>query len=340
MPMHTIAGTGEPGYAGDGGPATDARLNQPFHCCLDPAGHLYIADALNHCVRRVDAHTRIITTVAGRGEPGYSGDGGPATEARLHEPYAVLVDAAGDLFVVDRLNAAIRRVDASTGTITTYAGTGQPGHAGDGGPAALALLNEPNAIDLDPVGDLYIADVRDCRIRKIARATGIIATVCGTGRRESTGDGGPAAAASLMSPRSVAFDRTGDMFVCEREGSRVRRVDARTGTIAAYAGTGERGYAGDGGPAAAAVFDRPKWLHVGPDGHLYVVDTENHCVRRIDRATGLIHTVAGGRRGPDGDGAPPDRAAMDRPHGCCLDASGALYTADSENHRVRVATGV
>jgi hypothetical protein len=335
--LHTAAGTGHPGYSGDGGPATDAHLNQPFHCSQDPAGHLYIADALNHCVRRVDARTGVITTVAGRGEPGYSGDGGPATAAHLHEPYAVLVDSAGDLFVVDRLNAAIRRVDARTGLITTYAGAGRPGYAGDGGPASRALLTEPNAIDFDPAGDLYVADVRDCRIRKVARATGIITTVCGTGRRESSGDGGPAAAASVMGARGVAFDRAGNMFVCEREGSRIRRVDARTGTIAAYAGTGQRGYAGDGGPAAAAVFDRPKWVHVGADGNVYVVDTENHCVRRIDVTTGLIHTVAGGRRGPDGDGGPPDRAGLDRPHGCWLDASGRLYTADSENHRVRVS---
>jgi sugar lactone lactonase YvrE len=336
--ISTAVGTGQPGYSGDGGPATEARLNQPFHCCQDRVGNLYVADALNHCVRRVDAASGVITTVAGRGEPGYSGDGGPATAARLHEPYAVLADRAGDLFVVDRLNAAIRRVDAGTGLISTYAGTGEPGRSGDGGPASRARLVEPNAIDFDPAGDLYIADVRDCRIRKVARLTGIVTTVCGTGRLESSGDGGPAMAASIMGARGVAFDRAGNMLVCEREGSRIRRVDARSGTIAAYAGTGERGYAGDGGPAAAAVFDRPKWVHVGADGRVYVVDTENHCVRRIDPATGLVTTVAGGRRGPDGDGGRPERAAMDRPHGCWLDAAGRLYVADSENHRVRVSS--
>jgi DNA-binding beta-propeller fold protein YncE len=336
--IQTAVGAGEPGYSGDGGPATEARLNQPFHCCMDGAGNLFVADAFNHCVRRIDARTGVITTVAGRGEPGYSGDGGPATAARLREPYAVLVDQDGDLFVVDRLNAAVRRVDARTGVITTYAGTGEPGDGGDGGPADRALLAEPNAIDFDPAGDLYIADVRGCRIRKVARATGTITTVCGTGRLESSGDGGPAVAASLMGPRGVAFDPAGNMFVCEREGSRIRRVDARTGTIAAYAGTGARGYAGDGGPATAAVFDRPKWIHIGADGRLYVVDTENHCVRRIDPATGLIATVAGGRRGPDGDGGPAEQAGMNRPHGCWLDPTGRLYTADSENHRVRIST--
>jgi DNA-binding beta-propeller fold protein YncE len=338
--IETAVGTGEAGYSGDGGPAREARLNQPFHCCQDGSGNLYVADALNHCVRRVDARTGLITTVAGCGEPGYSGDGGPATAARLREPYAVLVDRAGDLFVVDRLNAAIRRVDARTGAIETYAGNGEPGYSGDGGPAARAGLVEPNAIDFDPAGDLYIADVRDCRIRRVVRAGGTIETVCGTGGRESRGDGGPAAAASIAGARGVAFDRAGNMFVCEREGSRVRRVDARDRTIAAYAGTGERGCAGDGGPAAVAVFDRPKWIHVGPDGALYVVDTENHCVRRIDPATGLIRTVAGGRRGPDGDRGPPEQAGMDRPHGCWLDASGRLYTADSENHRVRVSWSI
>ena len=334
--LTTAAGTGMQGYSGDGGPAVAAKLDQPFHCSKDRKGHLYIADTFNHCIRKIDARTGVITTVAGTGRKGYSGDGGPATQATLNEPYGVLPDRDGHLFIVDRLNAVIRRVDAETGVITTYAGNGKPGYGGDGGPASQAMLREPNALDFDPEGNLYIADVSDNRIRRVDRKTGIITTACGTGRREFAGDGGPAAQAGIMGARGVAFARDGSMYVCEREGNRIRRVDAKTGIIRTVAGTGARGYTGDGGHALRGTFDGPKWVHVGADGHVYVVDTENHCVRRIHRRTGIITTAAGGHRGPDGDGGPADQAGMDRPHGCWVDARGRLYTADTNNHRIRV----
>lgn len=334
--IRAFAGTGAPGYSGDGGPATAATLNMPFHCSQDRHGHLYIADTFNHCIRKVDARSGIITTVAGNGQKGYSGDRGPATAATMNEPYGVLPDRDGHLFIVDRLNAAIRRVDAKSGVITTYAGNGTPGYAGDGGPATQAQFREPNALDLDPDGHLYVADVSDNRIRRIDRRTGVITTVCGTGRREFAGDGGPAAAASIMGARGVAFDRAGNMYVCEREGNRLRRVDAKTHVIRTVAGTGKRGYTGDGDAALHATLGEPKWVHVGADGRVYVVDTENQCVRRYDPATGIITTVAGGRLGPGGDGGPPLAAGMARPHGCWLDNKHHLFTADTENHRVRV----
>jgi len=336
----SVVGTGAPGYSGDGGPATQARLDQPFHCAFDRRGNLYVADTFNHCIRKVDAASGTITTVAGTGRRGYSGDGGPATRATLNEPYGVLADREGNLFIVERLNAVVRRVDARTGIVTTYAGTGRsrppsPGAApGDGGPAHAAPLVEPNAIDFDPAGNLYIADVRDQRIRRVDRRTGTISTVAGTGRREFAGDGGPATQASINGARGVAFDRQGNMWICEREGHRIRRVDARTGIITTIAGTGRPGYTGDGGPARTATFSGPKWIHAGDDGHLYVVDTENHAIRRIDLTRGTIATVAGGRRGPGGDGSPATLAAMDRPHGCWV-RRGILYTADTNNHRVR-----
>jgi streptogramin lyase len=328
-------GTGAPGYTGDGGPAKAATLNQPFHCSHDRAGNFYVADTANHCIRKVDPQG-VITTVAGNGQKGYSGDGGPATQATLNEPYGVLPDRDGHLFIVERLNPVVRRVDARTGVITTYAGTGVKGYSGDGGPANQAMLREPNALDFDPQGNLYIADVSDNRIRRVDAKTGIISTVSGTGRREFTGDGGPAAQAGIQGARGVAFNRAGDMFVCEREGNRIRRVDAKTGIIRTIAGTGTKGYSGDGGPALAATFNGPKWVHVGPDGHVYVVDTENHCVRRIRQPEGTIETVAGGRAGPEGDGGPADKAGMGRPHGCWVDAAGNLYTADTNNHRIRM----
>lgn len=334
--IRSSVGTGLPGYSGDGGPAAKASLNQPFHCSEDRKGNFYVADVMNHCIRKVDAATGIISTVAGNGQKGYSGDGGPATKATMNEPYGVLPDREGNLFIVDRLNAVIRRVDARTGVITTYAGNGTKGYGGDGGPAAQAMLKEPNALDFDPKGDLYIADVSDNRIRKVERSTGIISTVSGTGKREFTGDGGPAAQAGIQGARGVAFARDGTMYICEREGNRVRKVDSKKGVITTIAGSGQKGYSGDGGPAAAATFNGPKWINVGLDGHVYVVDTENHCVRQIHATTGVIRTVAGGHLGSDGDGGPANKAGMDRPHGCWVDAKGYLYTADTNNHRIRV----
>jgi sugar lactone lactonase YvrE len=199
-------------------------------------------------------------------------------------------------------------------------------------------MREPNALDFDPSGNLYIADVSDNRIRKVDSETGIITTVCGTGRRESTGDGGPASEASLNGARGVAFDRAGNMILCEREGNRIRRVDAKTGIIRTIAGTGQKGYGGDGGPALEATFNGPKWVHVGADGHTYVVDTEKPVRPQINTQTGIITTVTGGHAGPDGDGGPATKAGMGRPHGCWVDGKGRLYTADTNNHRVRVSS--
>ena len=334
--IRAFAGTGQQGYAGDGGAATKATLNQPFHCSQDRQGNFYLADTFNQRIRKVAAGTGTISTVVGNGQKGYSGDGGSAIQATLNEPYGVLPDGDGNLFIVDRLNAAIRRVDAKTGIITTYAGNGQKGYSGDGGPAAQATMKEPNAFDFDPQGNLYVADVADNRIRKIDRKTGTISTVCGTGKREFAGDGGPAAQASIQGARAVAFSRDGTMYICEREGNRVRKVDPRSGIIATIAGTGQKGYSGDGGPALQATFNGPKWIHVGPDQLVYVVDTENHCVRQIDPKAGTLRTVAGGHLGPDGDGGPATKAGMDRPHGCWVDRDGNLYTADTNNHRIRV----
>lgn len=335
-PIGSAAGTGEQGYSGDGGPAISARLDQPFHCCKDGRGNLFVADTFNHCIRRVDVVTGAITTVAGSGKKGYTGDGGPAAAATLNEPYGVLAGAAGNLYIVDRLNYCIRVVDGQTGRIRTLAGVGTPGYSGDGGPAERAAMREPNALELAPDGALYIADVRDCRIRRVDLSTGIITTAAGTGRREFSGDGGPAAEASINGARGVAFDQDGVMYICEREGNRIRRVDPESGVIQTIAGTGRRGYEGDGGPALMASFNGPKWIHVGPDGRLYIVDTENHCVRRIDLGSGEIRTVAGGRRGPGGDGGAALDAEMDRPHGCWVDPEGRLYTGDTNNHRIRV----
>jgi sugar lactone lactonase YvrE len=333
--IQTIAGTGEKGYAGDGGPALQALLSEPFMCAFDAQGHLYVAEATNHCVRRIDKDTGVISTVAGTGVSGYSGDGGPARQATLNQPYSLQIDANGDIYIVDRLNAAIRQVEARTGRITTVAGTGEPGSGGDGGPGTRAQLREPNDCCLDGRGGLLIADVQDQRIRRLDLRTGLITTFAGTGEKTRTGDGRPASAASILGARAVCVDRHGNTYICEREGNGVRKVDAN-GIMSTYAGTGERGYSGDGGAALTATWGAPKAIRCDHQGNLLVVDTENHAIRRIDAVTGLVTTIAGGHQGGEGDGGPGTAAGMDRPHGCDVDAQGHIYIADSNNHRVRV----
>lgn len=333
--IQTVVGTGEGGYSGDGGPALQARIGEAYGCAFDTAGHLYISDGRTHTIRRIDKETGIITTVAGCGQQGYSGDGGPATAATLNNLYSLQVDTNGDIYIVDRLNAAIRKVEAATGVITTVAGTGVPGYSGDGGPGTQAQLREPNDCFLDGKGGLLIADIQDQRIRRLDLRTGIITTFAGDGHKRRTGDGLPATQASLMGPRAVCMDRQGNTYICEREGNGVRKVDAH-GIMSTFAGTGEPGYSGDGGPALAATWGAPKAIRCDQHDHVIVVDTENNAVRRIDAATGLVTTIAGGHQGGDGDGGPATAAGLERPHGCAVDTHGNLYIADGINHRVRV----
>jgi hypothetical protein len=341
--MSTFAGTGTKGHTGDGGVAAKATLSEPFHCDLDGKGNLYVAEATNHCIRKINRDTRIITTVAGTGKKGYTGDGGKATDATFNEPYAVVVDKDDNLFIVDRLNAAIRRVDGKTGIVTTVAGNGKKDYAGDGGLAIKASLREPNDCCFDGKGGLLIADVADWRIRRLDLATGMISTFAGTGKakialktkidRQKCGDGGPADTAIVVGARAVCTDGKGNTYICEREGSAVRKVDAK-GTISTVAGTGERGYSGDKGDALKAVFDAPKGIRCDSVGNIYVVDCENHCIRRIDIKTTIVTTVAGGRKGKN-DGVATE-SGMDRPHGCIVAVDGTIYIADTNNHKVRV----
>ena len=331
----TVAGTGEKSYRGDGGPAELAHLSEPFMCAFDSAGNLYIAEATNHCIRRVDVKSSVITTIAGTGKEGYSGDGGPATGATFNQPYSLQVDSNGDVYVVDRLNFVIRKIDGATGVITTVAGTGEAGYGGDGGPGAEAQFREPNDCFLDGKGGLLIADIQDQRIRRLDLATGVITTFAGNGAKERTGDGLPATEASILGARAICMDGAGNTYIAEREGNGIRMVDG-DGTMHTLAGTGEFGYDGDGGPALAATWGAPKAIRCDHAGNLLVVDTENHAIRRIDAGSGLVTTIAGGRRGGEGDGGPATLAGLDRPHGLDLDAAGNIYIADSNNHRVRV----
>ncbi len=323
----TVAGTGEPGYSGDGGPATQAQLHSPFGVALDAAGNLYIADTQYNRIRRVDA-AGTIATVAGTGEPGYSGDGGPATQAQLSQPDDVALDAAGNLYIADLGNHRIRRVDAA-GTIATVAGTGD---LGDSGPALQARLDYPQEVAADAAGNLYIADGNNHRIRKVDAASGVITTVAGNGTRGYGGDGGPAAQAQLNEPIGVAVDGAGNLYIADHN-NRIRRVDA-AGTIATVAGTGEYGYSGDGGPATQAQLHSPFGVAVDGAGNLYIADHNNR-IRRVD-AAGTIATVAGtGEYGYSGDGGPAAQAQLNEPIGVAVDAAGNLYIADLGNHRIR-----
>ena len=327
--IDTIAGRTD--NDGDGGEAVAARLAYPEAVALDGSGNLYIADRDNHRIRRVDG-AGTITTVAGTGARGYGGDGGPAVEARLDSPYDVVVDGAGALYIADRGNYRIRRVDTS-GTITTVAGTGEPGFGGDEGPAEEARLNNTEGVAVDGSGNLYIADSGNRRVRRVDTA-GTITTVAGNGGSGFGGDGGPAVMASLNHPAGVAVDGLGDLYIAESREHMIHRVDA-SGTITTVAGTGEPGFGGDGGPAVEAQFGGPVSVAVDSTGALYIADTLNRRIRRVDPG-GTITTVAGiGEIGYSGDGGLAVNAQLRYPTGVAVDNTGALYIADSENHRIR-----
>ena len=330
----TIAGTGERRFGGDGGPAIQAQLDEPTGVVVDGAGNLYIADLANHRIRKVDS-TGTITTIAGTGERGFGGDGGPATQAHLNYPYGGAVDGAGNLYIADLTNHRIRKVD-STGTITTFAGTGERGFGGDGGPAIQAQLDAPSGVAVDEAGNLYIADWSNARIRKVD-GTGTITTIAGTGERGFGGDGGPATQAQLDDPTGVAVDGAGTLYIADQYNHRIRRVDS-TGTITTIAGTGELGFGGDGGPAIKAQLDDPTGVAVDGAGTLYIADQYNHRIRRVD-STGTITTIAGtGERGFSGDSGPATQAQLDDPTGVAVDGAGTLYIADASNHRIRLLT--
>jgi streptogramin lyase len=253
----------------------------------------------------------------------------------MNEPYAVVVDAHDNLYIVDRLNAVVRKVDGQTGIISTLAGTGKKGYGGDGGPAEKAMLREPNDCCLDGKGGLLIADVADWRIRRVDLKSGMITTFAGVGHPKGEydrADGGPATKAAVVGARAVCVDTKGNIYICEREGNSIRKVDAK-GIISTVAGNYSAGY--KDGPALQAQFKGPKGIRCDKQGNVYIVDTENHAIRKLDFKTGMVSTVAGGQKGAGGDGGPALKAGLDRPHGCILDSAGNFYIADSNNHKIR-----
>ena len=334
--VDTLAGTGVSGSAGDGGPGAEAQVGNPYGLVIGPDGALYIGEVDTHRVRRLDMETNVISTLAGTGREGYSGDGGPALEADLNEPYEIRFAANGDMYFVEMPNHIVRKVDAASGTISTVAGTGEAGYSGDGGPAVEAQLHDPHSIELDGQGSLYIADIKNHRVRHVDLATGVISTFAGTGEQAHTPDGAALDGTPLNGPRAIAFDRDGDMFLALREGNAVYRIAMKEKTLHHIAGTGEQGYAGDGGPAKQARLSGPKGISVGPRGGVFIADTESHTVRRIDLTSGVIATVVGDGSRHDGPAGDPLGCGLARPHGVFAASDGAVYIGDSENHRVRV----
>ena len=240
--VSTLIGTGSPGFS-------DREINNPYGLVIGPDRALYFCDLDNQRIRRLDLKTHRTTTIAGNGQRAYSGDGGPATAAALNMPHEIQFDAAGDLYIAERDNHVVRKVDAKTGVISTFAGTGVPGFSGDGGPAARAQLRQPHSIAVDPRGRLLICDIGNHRIRQVDLSSGTIDTYGGTGERQPTPDGAPVKGTPLNGPRTIAIAPDGDLYLALREGNAIYRIAAKTATIHHLAGTGEQGYSGDGGPA-------------------------------------------------------------------------------------------
>jgi sugar lactone lactonase YvrE len=325
--VRTLLGTGVPGLS-------ETQVNNPYGLVIGPDGGLYFCDLDNQRIRRLDLATRLTSVVAGNGERGHAGDGGPATTASLNMPHEIRFDRHGDLFIAERDSHVVRKVDMRTHVISTVAGTGTAGFSGDGGPATRAELRQPHSIAFDRDGTLLVCDIGNHRIRRINLQTGIISTYAGTGEAAATPDGAPVAGTPLRGPRTIAVAPNGDLYLALREGNAILRLDASTQTWHRVAGTGEQGYSGDGGPAVAAKLGGPKGLALA-GGFLYIADTENHVVRRIDLARGIIETVLGtGVRG-NSDGNDPLKVQLSRPHGLFATA-GTVYVSDSESHRLRV----
>jgi sugar lactone lactonase YvrE len=333
--LTTVAGDGGE-QLGDGGPATKAAFCGTSDVTLDAEGNMYIADGGIYCsgpgghtVRKVNPHGTI-TTVAGTGEPGFSGDGGPATKARLNVPFAVAVDREGNLYITDEGNYRIRKVDKD-GIITTFAGTGEDRHSGDGGPATSAQLRDPGGIAFDARGNLYVADYTS--VRKID-PSGTITTVAGTGEVGFSGDDGPATEAKLTA-YDVALDHKGNIYICDLENQRIRKVD-RDGIIHTVAGSGKKGYSGDGGPATKAALKDPWGIAVDREENVYIADHHNRVVRKVD-PKGTITTIAGtGEAGFNREEGPATKVMLHDPIGLFFDDdAGVLYIADTLNGRIR-----
>ncbi len=327
----TFAGNGTAGFSGDGTQATAASINQPAGVAFDGSGNVYLSDYSNNRIRKVSP-AGVITTVAGTGIGGYTGDGAQATNARLNNPNKIAVDPSGNLFIADFGNNVVRKV-STTGVITTIAGTGMAGFNGDGIPATSAKLNHPCDVAFDHSGNIYIADYSNFLIRKIS-GSGIISTYVGTGTSGSAGDGGPATAAQIHFAYAMIFDPSDNLYFADAFNNKIRKVTP-SGMISTYAGTGSPGYSGDGGSATAAQLSNPAGVALDAAGNLYIADDYNNRIRKVT-ASGTITSVTGnGTAGFMGDGGSATAAEINQPDDVAMDNSGNLYISDNNNNRVR-----
>jgi len=335
--IQTVAGTGVAGINGDGLAPLASALYLPQDVTWGPDKELYLADWNNHRIRRLKSDG--VETVAGTGELGEAADG-PALYVQFNHPTNVTFDADGRMIIAAWHNSLVKRLDFETGLVENLAGTGVRSYSGDGGPSNSAALDLPSAVVVDSSGRLVIADQANFRIRRVE--DGVIETIGGTGQRGYSGDGGLATEAQLSSPigqaaapaSRIAIDADDNIYIADTGNHVIRMID-NEGMIFTIAGNGQAGYDGDGGPAAAASFNNPSDVAIGPNGIIYVADTQNHAIRRI-WPSGIVDTVAGdGNRGFGGDGGPAHQAQLDRPYGVEVAPNGDLYVADTHNHRVR-----
>jgi trimeric autotransporter adhesin len=329
--ISTFAGSTNSGFGGDGGPATQAQLNQPVSATFDSSGNMFLADTGNNRIRKVTS-SGAISTVAGNGNIGFTGDGGAATSAALNGPRGVAVDGAGNIYIADSLNMRIRKVSTS-GVISTIAGTGVAGFAGDGGAALNAQFSSPQGIAVDGSGNIYIADRGNARVRRID-SSGVITTIAGTGVPGSGGDNGPATSAQLNIPTGLALDGSGNLFIADQLNHKIRKMALSGGNLSTIAGNGTGGFLGDGSAAATAELSNPQGVAVDASGNIYIADTGNSRIRKV--AGTNISTVAGSSTaGSTGDGGPAKDAQLFTPNGVAVN-SNKLYVIDTGNNRVRV----
>jgi DNA-binding beta-propeller fold protein YncE len=276
-----VAGTAKMGYSGDGGPATKAELNEPYEIRFDRAGNMFFVEMKNNIVRRVDKKTGTISTVAGTGKPGFSGDGGPANKAQFNQPHSIAFDPKGRLLICDIANHRVRRVDMKTGIIETWGGTGEKKPTPDGSTVKGTPLNGPRAIALDPQGNLYIALREGNSVYKIDGKTEKITHLAGTGKQGNTGNGGPAKEATLSGPKGISWSPDGAVYIADTESHSIRRIDLKTGMISTAAGAGQRGDGPDGDPLQCKM-SRPHGIFIDKKGRIFIGDSEAHRVRLLE----------------------------------------------------------